>query len=51
MKPSNRIESALPADYDAIASIYNEYIALGNATMEEELKDCSAYRKMGAKIS
>ena len=45
MKPSNRIESALPADYDAIASIYNEYIALGNATMEEELKTAQHIEK------
>lgn len=32
------IEIAKPKDYAIIAAIYNEYIELGNATMEEELK-------------
>jgi len=32
------IEIATPKDYSIIAAIYNEYIELGNATMEEELK-------------
>ncbi len=32
------IEIAIPKDYATIAAIYNEYIELGNATMEEELK-------------
>lgn len=32
------IRLATAADYAAVASIYNEYIALGNASMEETLK-------------
>ena len=38
MSQAPQIEPAQPADFDAIAEIYNEYIRLGNATMEESLK-------------
>lgn len=31
------LDKAVPADYPAIAAIYNEYIQRGNATMEETL--------------
>lgn len=31
------IEIAKPEDYPTIAAIYNEYIELGNATMEEQI--------------
>lgn len=32
-----RIELAIPKDFPIIAAIYNEYIRLGNATMEENI--------------
>jgi len=32
-----QIEISTPADFETIANIYNEYIRLGNATMEENL--------------
>ncbi len=32
------IVPAQPADYEAIAEIYNEYIRMGNATMDDTLK-------------
>ena len=35
---NHHISLAETADYPAIAAIYNEYIALGNATMDETLK-------------
>lgn len=35
------IEIAKPADYPTIAAIYNEYINLGNATMEEKNHDAA----------
>ncbi|MEM7187441.1 MAG: N-acetyltransferase, partial [Bacteroidota bacterium] len=38
MKDQQQIIPAQPAHYEAIASIYNEYIRLGNATMEETEK-------------
>jgi phosphinothricin acetyltransferase len=40
MKPSTHtpITSATPDDYDAIASIYNEHISIGTATMEVVLQ-------------
>lgn len=43
-----RIQEATPADYSTIAAIYNEYIKLGNATMEEKIhseKDIVAWVK------
>lgn len=33
------IRNARPADFPMIAAIYNEYIRLGNATMEEKIHD------------
>ncbi|MFT4667739.1 MAG: L-amino acid N-acyltransferase YncA [Polaribacter sp.] len=34
-----QILNATPEDYSTIAAIYNEYISLGNATMEEKIHD------------
>jgi L-amino acid N-acyltransferase YncA len=38
MKAEVNILEATPADYQPIADIYNEFIALGTATMDETLK-------------
>jgi len=38
MEETIEILEAIPADYVSIAGIYNEYIELGNATMDETLK-------------
>ena len=36
-KHNLQIEISTPGDFETIANIYNEYIQLGNATMEESL--------------
>ena len=38
MEPFVHIEKATAADFQSIADIYNEHIALGNATMDETPK-------------
>ncbi len=38
MKEEIKIQEAILTDFQIVADIYNEYIRLGNATMEETLK-------------
>ncbi len=39
------VEPALPADYPAIAAIYNEYILRGDTTMEEDIFDADRIQR------
>ncbi|MFK7969351.1 MAG: N-acetyltransferase family protein [Bacteroidia bacterium] len=43
--PHDDIEACCPGDYEKIASIYNEYITLGGATMEERVYDAAMIAK------
>ncbi|MEM1322737.1 MAG: N-acetyltransferase family protein [Bacteroidota bacterium] len=45
------IERAGPEDYERIANIYNEYVLLGNATMEESLYDAQKIESWSQKFN
>ena len=45
------IETAKPSDFATIASIYNEYIRLGNSTMEEKIHEAADIQKWVEKFN